>query len=497
MYMQSGEEIDAEVRCIGRLGFGSIIPWKMEKYVVKYSIKNNAGRGGARQMTVSEEMRQVFNAMREGILIIDTDGVIVFGNQAYRRFLNREGGGEDIGDITGYHLRDLRPGARLPEVLKTGRPILQEPRREVEAVYFVNMYPIFDSDGTTLLGGLSVVTFQEDATAFRSMVQDVERRGRQMLHRIGKADHTFHTVIARGEKSAACKAFARRIAGSAAPVLLTGESGVGKDLYAQAIHNASPRSSGVFTAINCATFNPETLDSELFGYVGGAFPGANPNGKVGLFEAAEGGTLLLDEISELRPDLQSKLLRTLQERTIRPVGAVEELPVNVRLIAASSADLEQYIRDGRFRADLYYRLNTFRVAIPPLRERMEDLPFLVRQFLGEISSAMKRTITISDAAMEQLKLHDWPGNVRELRNVLEFSAYLTTDGIIHRESLPGHVGAARWRDTTTLYERVKSFERAEIVKALQYYGSDLKGKKAAAAELGISLASLYSKLKEE
>ncbi len=448
-------------------------------------------------MTLSGEMKQIFNAMREGILIIDTDGVIVFGNEAYRRFLTREGGGEDIGDIAGYRLRDLRPGARLPEVLKTGRPLLQEPRREVDDIYFVNMYPIYDADGVTLLGGVSVVTFMEDAAAFQKQVQNVEQRGRQMLHRVSKADFTFHAVIARGEKSAACKAFAQRIAGSAAPVLLTGESGVGKDVYAQAIHNASPRSKGVFTAINCATFNPETLDSELFGYVGGAFPGASPGGKVGLFEAADGGTLLLDEISELRPDLQSKLLRTLHERTIRPVGAVEEIPVNVRLIAASSADLEQCIRDGRFRSDLYYRLNTFRVNIPPLRERMEDLPFLVRQFLGEISASMKRPISISDAAMEQLKLHDWPGNVRELRNVLEFSAFLTTDGIIHRESLPGHVGASRWRDTTTLYQRVRDYERAEIRKALQYYGSDLKGKRAAAAELGISLASLYSKLKEE
>ncbi len=448
-------------------------------------------------MTLSEEMRQIFNAMREGILIIDTNGVIVFGNDAYRRFLTREGGGHDIGDIVGYRLRDLRPGARLPEVLKTGRPLLQEPRREVDDIYFVNMYPIYDRDGRSLMGGVSVVTFMEDAAAFQKQVQNVEQRGRQMLHRVSKAEHTFHTIIARGEKSSACKAFAERIAASDAPVLLTGESGVGKDIYAQAIHNASSRSREVFTAINCATFNPETLDSELFGYVRGAFPGANPGGKVGLFEAANGGTLLLDEISELRMDLQSKLLRTLQEQAIRPVGAVEEIPVNVRVIAATTADLEQSIREGRFRSELYYRLNMFRVDIPPLRERMEDLPFLVRQFLGEISSSMKRTITISDTAMEQLKLHDWPGNVRELRNVLEFSAFISADGIIHRENLPGHVGAAHWRDTTTLYQRVREYERGEIRRALQYYGSDLKGKRAAAAELGISLASLYSKLKEE
>lgn len=447
-------------------------------------------------LRVSNEMRHVFNAMREGILVIDTDGVIVFGNEAYHRFLNREGGGEDIGDITGYALRDLRPGARLPEVLKTGKPILQEPRRELEDVYFVNMYPIFDDDGSTLLGGLSVVTFMEDATTFRTMMQDVEQRGRQMLHRIGKAEFTFHNIIARGENSVACKELAQRIAGSDAPVLLTGESGVGKDVYAQAIHNASGRSQAVFTAINCATFNPETLDSELFGYVDGAFPGARPGGKIGLFEAVNGGTLLLDEISEMKPEIQSKLLRTLQEHTIRPVGGVSEIPVDVRILAASSADMEECIRSGRFRADLYYRLNIFHIEIPPLRERMEDLPFLVRQFLGEISSTMRRSFTLSAEAMNRLKLHEWAGNVRELRNVLEFAAYLSPDGVIRPDNLPPHVGAGKWRDTTTLYERMRKYERAEIRRALQYHGEDLKGKKAAAAELGISLASLYSKLKE-
>ncbi|MBQ2062920.1 MAG: sigma 54-interacting transcriptional regulator [Oscillospiraceae bacterium] len=446
---------------------------------------------------ISEDARRVFNAMREGILIIDTDGVIVFGNTAYRRFLTREGGGEDIGDVAGYVLRDLRPNARLPEVLKTCRPILQEPRREEGDLYFVNMYPVLAEDGETLLGGLSVVTFMEDATAFRDMLQTTKNRSRQMLYRISKAEHSFHTLVARGEKSVACRDFARRVAHSDATVLLTGESGVGKDVFAQAIHNESPRNHGVYTAINCATFNPDTLDSELFGYVGGAFPGARPEGKVGLFEAAEGGTLLLDEISEMKPEIQSKLLRTLQEHTIRPVGSVEEIPVNVRILAASSADLEQCMREGRFRPDLYYRLNTFRIHIPPLRERMEDLPFLVRQFLGEISASMKRTIAIAPDAMMQLQLHDWPGNVRELRNVLEFSTFLCdSDGVIHRQLLPAHVGAAQWRDNTTLYERTRRFERAEIDKALQYYGDDLKGKKAAAAELGISLASLYSKLKE-
>ena len=225
-------------------------------------------------MEISQQGKTIFNSMNEGILVIDTDGMIVFGNDAYRRFLTREGGGADIGDITGYRLRDLRPGARLPEVLQTREPILQAPRQEEKDFYFVNMYPIFDADGITLLGGVSVITFMEEATALQELVQSVRQRTRQMLRRVSKAEYTFDRIIARGQKSIACKELAQRVAASDSPVLLTGESGTGKSVYAQAIPNASHRSHGVFTAINCATFNPDTLESELFGYVDGAFPGA-------------------------------------------------------------------------------------------------------------------------------------------------------------------------------------------------------------------------------
>lgn len=447
-------------------------------------------------MELSAYSKDVFDSMNEGILIIDTEGRIVFGNAAYRRFLIREGGGEEIGDITGRRLRDLRPGARLPEVLMSREPILQAPRREGRDIYFVNMYPIFDAEGGALLGGVSVVTFKEDAIAFQALVQKVKQRSQQMLRRVSKAEHTFDDIVARGQKSIDCKELARRLAASGSPILLTGESGTGKSLYAQAIHNASSRSRGVFATINCATFNPDTFESELFGYVDGAFPGARPGGKIGLFEAAEGGTLMLDEISEMQPEVQSKLLRTLEEHTIRPVGGTEELPVDVRIIAVSGADLGQAIREGRFRADLYYHLSTFHIHIPPLRERMEDLPFLTRQILVELSASLKKPFGISAEAMRRLKLHDWPGNVRELRNVLEFSAFLSADALIGDEDLPANIGAHETRSTMTLAERVRACERAEIKKALQYYGDDLKGKKAAAEELGISLATLYNKMKE-
>ena len=277
--------------------------------------------------------------------------------------------------------------------------------------------------------------------------------------------------------------------------MLASESGTGKELYAQAIHNASARKNEVFVAINCANFNANTLESELFGYVEGAFTGAKKGGKIGLFEAASGGTLFLDEVSEMDYALQAKLLRAIQEGRIRPVGSVNEIEVDVRLICASNADLNAYIEEGKFRRDLYYRLSTFRIRIPPLRERREDIPALTETLLAELSKKLKRSVTITDEALRCLTVHDWPGNVRELRNVLEFSAYLSDNGTIVQDSLPEHiVRPAMEQPEITLSQRVRVFEQAEINKLLLKNGTDLAGKKKTAKQLGVSLATLYNKL---
>ena len=230
--------------------------------------------------------RAVLDAMQEGVLIIDAQERIVYGNRAYVAFLEKEAGGP-IGPIEGYPLRLLRPGARLPEVLAQKRPILHTPRQESEDIYFVNMYPIFD--GAEVVGGLSVVTFWKDAFDFRAELERYEKRSRQVLRRVNKANaahYTFDSIVAVSPRSAACRELASRLAQTDVTVLLQSESGTGKELYAQAIHNASPRSAGVFVAINCANFNANMLESELFGYTEGAFTGAKRGGKIGLFEAA-------------------------------------------------------------------------------------------------------------------------------------------------------------------------------------------------------------------
>lgn len=439
-----------------------------------------------------EELSAALQSMREGILIIDAEARIVFANRSYLDFVRRT-----ADEVLGRPLREIRPGARLPEVLATGQPILHAPRTEEnDDIYFVNMYPIL-LDGA-VAGGLSVVTFLRDAYDFRTELEAYEKRNKQVLRRVNKAAstrYTFDSIVAVGENVRAVKSLAQRAAATDAPVLLASESGTGKELYAQAIHNASPRRREVFVAVNCANFNAGTLESELFGYVEGAFTGAKRGGKIGLFEAAGGGTVFLDEVSEMDMGLQAKLLRVLQEGRVRPVGGVEEVETDVRVVCASNADLQAYIAAGKFRRDLYYRLSTFQIRIPPLRERRGDIPALSLVILQELSRKLKRSVTVSPEALDILTAHDWPGNVRELRNVLEFSAYLSENGVIVRDSLPESlVRPAVERESVPLAQRVRMFEQSEIHKLLLRYGSTLEGKKRTAAELGISLATLYNKL---
>jgi transcriptional regulator with PAS, ATPase and Fis domain len=438
-------------------------------------------------------MAAIFDAMSEGILIIDPNARIVFCNKAYCKFL-----GKDFFDLKGQILRDVRPGARLPGVLRTGDPILHAPRQEAEDIYFVNMYPIH-IDGE-IAGGLSVVTFIQQVYRFQSVLEEIKQHSKQILKRISKASnarYTFDDITAESQLSKQTISLAQRAAGTEATIFLRGESGTGKELYAQAIHNASARGGNIFLAINCANFNANTLESELFGYVEGAFTGAKKGGKIGLFEAASGGTLFLDEVSEIDLSLQAKLLRVLQERLIRPLGGVDEKSIDVRIVAACNADIESYVRDGRFRADLYYRLNNFPINIPTLRQRRDDIDKLIAHILDDMSRKMKKSISISNEALFHLQRYSWPGNVRELRNVIEFLSYLTDDGVINENILPETLKQPTEEKTLLLSQRVKQFERSEINKLLRVNGDNLEGKRKTAKQLGISLASLYNKFGKE
>ena len=250
------------------------------------------------------------------------------------------------------------------------------------------------------------------------------------------ARHGIERIVATSPPMAAVVAMVRSVAPTSSTVLITGESGTGKELVAQAIHSLSPRRDAPFVSINCGALPETLLESEMFGHMRGAFTDAHQN-KKGLFEVAHRGTLFLDEVGEMPPSMQVKLLRALQEKTIRRVGGTEEIEVDVRVIAATNRRLEDLVQEKRLREDLYYRLNVIPIRLPPLRERREDIPILARHFLESFGrEADRRVKMISDEAMKRLVRHSWPGNVRELENVIERAVALETTDTVMPDRLP-------------------------------------------------------------
>jgi two-component system, NtrC family, response regulator AtoC len=297
---------------------------------------------------------------------------------------------------------------------------------------------------------------------------------------------------------------AGRVAQHDTTVLITGESGTGKEVLARAIHRLSPRSERAFTAINCAAIPGQLLESELFGHTKGAFTGAVAD-RMGLFEVAHEGTLLLDEIGDLPLDLQAKLLRVLEEGEIRRVGGRDAKRVDVRVIAATAKPLEQAVEQGEFRADLFYRLNVVRLHLPPLRERPEDVPALLTHFARQAATRMGRAVSLTPGALASLTHHTWPGNVRELRNAVERAVVLGAGGPLDIKDFGlgngngnGHgngapvASADASNGTLVLKTQVEEIERRAIQKALQVSGGN---RRQAASLLGISLRTLFYKMR--
>jgi len=306
----------------------------------------------------------------------------------------------------------------------------------------------------------------------------------------------FEEIVFVSEKIKGVVEFAKRISEYKTTVLITGESGTGKELIARAIHETSPRRDKPFVAVNCAAIPDTLLESELFGYVKGAFSGAHGT-KKGLFEEAHGGTLFLDEIGEFPLQLQPKLLRVLQEEEIRRLGDTKTVKIDVRIITATSRDLGQDVRQGSFREDLYYRLNILPVHIPPLRDRKEDIKLLIEHFLQKYNQKLNRKIKgVSPSAMSEILEYPWPGNVRELENVIERAMILTDSEYIQRIDLSLRENDFRMNtliDSLSLEEAWQRLEKAYIEKAL----SKTDGNRTQAAKLlGLSRRALLYKLKQ-
>jgi DNA-binding NtrC family response regulator len=278
------------------------------------------------------------------------------------------------------------------------------------------------------------------------------------------------------------------------PVLILGESGTGKELVARSVHFSGVRKHEPFVPVDCSSLAPTLIESELFGYVKGAFTGAVQS-RMGLMQSAGNGTLFLDEIGDLPIDLQAKLLRALQEREVKPIGSNDRISINTRIIAATNRDLDVAVRQGQFRQDLFFRLNVVQIKMPPLRERKSDIPILVNSFLEKFSETSGQLQTISEDAMARLIAYDWPGNVRELENAVERAVALGSGSILHTGDLPSNLqyAAADRMPASDELLPLDELERRAILRALREAGGD---KLAAARLLGIGKTTLYRKLKQ-
>jgi DNA-binding NtrC family response regulator len=320
----------------------------------------------------------------------------------------------------------------------------------------------------------------------------------RMLREKIKSKQGFGSIVGRAPEMEKLYRIIAKAAHSTHPVLILGESGTGKELVARSIHFSGPFRDKPFIPVDCGSLVPTLIESELFGYVKGAFTGA-AHAKDGLLAIAEGGTVFLDEVGELPVDLQAKLLRAIQEKEIRPVGSTKQIPINVRILAATNRDLEQAVSQGTFRRDLYFRLNVLSLRIPSLRERRQDIPILAAHFLERLSRASGQERILSDDALKAMLAYDWPGNVRELENCLERACAFTTGPTLHVGDLPPAVSnlqassSAGNGDGANKIVPMSELEKQTILNTIAQLNGD---KLLAARLLGIGKTTLYRKLKE-
>ncbi|MEX2570113.1 MAG: sigma-54 dependent transcriptional regulator [Gemmatimonadota bacterium] len=378
--------------------------------------------------------------------------------------------------------RDLDP--TIPVILMTAQASLQSAIQAVNQGAYHYIQKPFANDELLVICRRAAESRQLKREN-QALKREIRRRDAGDASRPAGKSRGFNDVVN----------LAETVAPTDSTLLISGESGTGKEVVARYVHNLSDRAGGPFVSINCGALPENLLESELFGHIKGAFTGAVRD-KDGLFVAARAGTFFLDEVGEMTPAIQVKLLRVLQEREVVPVGATEPIKVDVRIIAATNRDLEEDIRRGRFRSDLYYRLNVIMLHLPPLRERLDDVPILAEHLLARFAASRgKEPPRLSPEASATLQAYDWPGNVRELENALERAAVLSTDGEISAEALPARLTSEKSQPLVTdklpPNPPLEIIERAYILWVLQAEG----GNKTKAAEvLGIDPSTLYRKL---
>lgn len=443
-----------------------------------------------------EGLENIFEHAYDGVMVVDQKGLITRITQAYCRFLNVK-----QEEAIGKHCTEVLPNSRMHIVAQTGVAEVGEPMSIEGKEALVMRLPLRENG--VLVGAVGKVMFR-DVQELRTLAEKLDLLENKIkfyekeLQQYQKHRYTFRSIMGSSPALLRAKALAEKAASGKSTVLLLGESGTGKELFAHAIHAASSRHNNPFVRVNCGAIPAELLESELFGYVEGAFTGAKKGGKLGKFEAADGGTIFLDEIGDLPLAMQAKVLRVLQEKEVERVGSNQIQQLDIRVIAATHRDLEKMVASGEFRRDLYYRLNVFTINIPPLREREGDIPFLSNYLLGKIEREMGSATKMLDRRVEELfNLYSWPGNVRELQNALERASNVAEGHQIFIRDLPLYLqdleGGQQLKALQPLALEIAEAERRAISKALELSS----GNKAKAAEiLGIHRTNLYRKMEK-
>ena len=385
-----------------------------------------------------------------GTMVVDRSHRIVWIDDGYRRFLPALGHAEH--DFVGRRVEEVVPNTLMGQVIDSGQAILVDLLSNQAGTFLVTRLPLRNEAGE-VIGAVGFVLLDHPETTMQPLIAKFAALQGELDHaRAQLADeraarrrprHTIASFIGSSAAAMALKNMARRVAPTDSTVLLLGETGTGKELLAHGIHRASRRAAGPFVGVNIAAVPEGLLEAEFFGAAPGAYTGADRKGRAGKFRVADGGTLFLDEIGDMPLSLQSKLLRALQEQEIEPLGADRVESVDVRIIAATSRDLAAMVAEGRFRADLYYRLNVLPLRLPPLRERLDDLDALVESLMDDIARrSQMQPRSVSAEALAWLASQPWPGNIRELRNVLEQATLMSDDLVLEPRHLGGAAAAA-------------------------------------------------------
>ena len=460
-------------------------------------------------MTEDHRYRLIFEEFldktEDGFIVVDKDGIITDINQNYCDFLAKRQEdviGKPIGQvITTTSMYDVL--ARRHRGDGSNGVYIQpycagETRDQSENYAVANRFCFFDED-STLLGAAAHMKFRQRAMDTAKEILDLELKYyREEYSKSTSGSGGFEHLIGKDPKLLELKRTGTRIAQTDFSVLITGETGTGKEVLAKAIHAESPRRDGPFICVNCGAIPDNLLESELFGYEEGAFTGAKKGGKPGKFQLANHGTLFLDEIGDMPLPLQVKILRALQEREIEKVGGGAPMPVDVRVISATRQDLPKMMAEGSFREDLYYRLAVINMETVPLRERPGDILLHANYYLDELNKKYKTKIILSDPVKCCLRQYNWPGNVRELQNVIT-GAYASCDNLmVEPADLPAKITALHKydpglrRQSSRLADTMDAYESAVIREALCRNGQNVK---AAAEELGVERSLLYKKMK--